>query len=386
MKILFVLTYYAPYKSGLTVYAQRQAQELAELGHDVTVLTSQYDPALPKCEILDGVKVVRLPVVFRISKGTIMPQLPFAFWHLLKQAEVVNLHLPQGEAGLLSLLAKLQKKPVVVTYHCDLTMPQGFLNQLAGFLSRLSHRLSAKFAQVVVHNTRDFAEHSEYLKRYLGKLTVIQPPIVNEPVSKKQILAFREKYAINPDDRVIGMVARLAAEKGVEYLVQAMPGVLKEVPGARVVFVGQYENVIGEKAYHQKILSMIEALGDKWKFLGVVDDAEKAAFYHLCDVLVLPSINSTESFGMVQIEAMICGTRVVTTDLPGVRQPVLRSGLGEIVPTMNSYALGKAIIRLLKTKDQVEPKQIEVVASYYSPASVAEAYQAVYRQVFNRDG
>ncbi len=381
-----VLTYYAPYKSGLTVYAERQASALVASGHNVTVLTSRHDPSLLENESLDGVKIIRLPVAFRVTKGVIMPRLPFMLWRLLKAADVVNLHLPQGESGLLTSIARLQKKPVILTYHCDLSMPSGWLNQLAGVVSHLSHLLSARLAQAIVHNTQDFAEHSAFLRRFLDKLTVIQPPIVNPVIPEEQTRAFRDKYGIEPADRVIGMVARLAAEKGVEYLVGAMPAVLNEVPEARVIFVGQYENVIGEKAYAEKILPMIENLGKKWLFLGPVDDIERTAFYQLCDVLVLPSINSTESFGMVQIEAMVCGTPVVATDLPGVRWPVLTTGLGKIVPIMDSNALAKAIIELITTEPEIKEDEIAQIEKYYTPETVAKAYQALYEQVRGKDG
>ena len=73
MRILFALTYYRPHVSGLTIYVERLARELANRGHAVTVLTSQYEPQFPREEIVDGVRVVRAPVLFRVSKGVIMP-------------------------------------------------------------------------------------------------------------------------------------------------------------------------------------------------------------------------------------------------------------------------------------------------------------------------
>ena len=68
MKILFSLTYYYPHISGLTIYAQRLAEALAARGHQVTVLTSQHDPALPREDEHQGVRIVRVPVTFRIGK------------------------------------------------------------------------------------------------------------------------------------------------------------------------------------------------------------------------------------------------------------------------------------------------------------------------------
>jgi glycosyltransferase involved in cell wall biosynthesis len=381
MKILIVLTYFAPYTSGLTVYAVRQARALAAMGHQVTVLTSQHERTLPAEENLEGVQVIRVPVALWVVKGVIMPQMPFKAWQLMRTTDVVNLHVPQMDAALLALLARLCRKPVVLTYHCDLQMPVGWINQLAGYVANLAHHLSARFAHAIVHNTRDFAEHSDFLKRYLDKLTVIHPPVTVVPVSEREVQAFREIYGIQPGERVIGMVARLAAEKGVEYLVQALPEIRQRVPGARVVFVGQYENVMGESAYRQKILALIDDLNNQWTFLGVLSEEEKSAFYHVCDVLALPSVNSTESFGMVQVEALACGTPVVATDLPGVRQPVSATGMGEIVPVGDAAALAKAIIKVLECALRVDPDTARKIEQQYAPETAAKAYAALYRQV-----
>lgn len=386
MKILIALTYYQPHKSGLTVYAVRQARALTAMGHKVTVLTSQYERSLPTRELTDDVEVIRLPVAFRLSKGVIMPHMPLKAWQLIGEADVVNLHVPQMDAALIATLSKLRKKPVVLTYHCDLQMPAGWFNQLAGRAANLANRISAYLADVIVHNTRDFAEHSPFLRRYLDKLTVIQPPIIGALVSEADILAFREKFAVKPGRRIIGMVARLATEKGVEYLAQAMPAVLESQSDAQVIFVGEYQHVFGEQAYREKLLPMIDALGDHWAFLGVVSEAEKSAFYNVCDVLVLPSINSTESFGMVQVEALTCGTPVVATDLPGVRQPVRTTGMGQIVPVMDAPALALAILKILDSLVRVDPEKVSHITEFYSPETVAVAYDRLFRQLTGDHG
>jgi glycosyltransferase involved in cell wall biosynthesis len=385
MRILIVLTYFKPYKSGLTIYAQRQAEALAALGHDVTVLTSQFDPDLPGTEIDMGVKIHRLPVAFRLSKGVIMPQMPFKAWKLIQQSDVVNCHLPQADAALVAALAKLQGKPVVSTYHCDIQMPTGVINALAGWGATIANHICARLSDAVVHNTRDFAEHSKFLSSYLDKLTVIHPPIVVDQVSSEEIDQFLKKYEIDPSRKIIGMVARLASEKGVEYLVAAMPNILQVFEDSQVVFVGNYQDVIGESAYKEKVMPMIRKLGDRWKFLGIISDIEKSAFYNICDVLVLPSINSTESFGMVQVEGMICGVSVVATDLPGVRRPVQSTGMGKIVPIKNSQALAKGIIEVLQSSAVVDEASVNSLKGNYSPESVARAYEALYENLLERD-
>jgi glycosyltransferase involved in cell wall biosynthesis len=264
-------------------------------------------------------------------------------------------------------------------------MPTGVINALAGWGATIANHICARLSDAVVHNTRDFAEHSKFLSSYLDKLTVIHPPIVVDQVSSEEIDQFLKKYEIDPSRKIIGMVARLASEKGVEYLVAAMPNILQVFEDSQVVFVGNYQDVIGESAYKEKVMPMIRKLGDRWKFLGIISDIEKSAFYNICDVLVLPSINSTESLGMVQVEGMICGVSVVATDLPGVRRPVQSTGMGKIVPIKNSQALAKGIIEVLQSSAVVDEASVNSLKGNYSPESVARAYEALYENLLERD-
>lgn len=84
---------------------------------------------------------------------------------------------------------------------------------------------------------------------------------------------------------------------------------------------------------------------------------------------------------MVQVEALICGTPVVATDLPGVRQPILTSGMGKIIPVMDTGALAKAIIKILNAGVRVDPAVVSNLAAHYAPETVAEAYDALYRSL-----
>ena len=377
MKILIALTYYRPHTSGLTIYAERLARALVRRGHAVTVLTSRYAPHLPQRETSDGVEVLRLPVWLRISKGVLMPGMLFKAWELVQQSDVVHLHLPQLDAAYLALVARLLRKPVVLTYHCDLRLPSGLIHALANQVSHLANYLAARLANLLVTNTRDYAEESPFLRRYLRKIRIIPPPVELPPVSEADLAEFRGKYTLQPGQRIIGMAARLATEKGVEYLVQALPRVLEKFPQARVLFVGQFQAVFGEQAYAQMLAPLIEALGEHWRFLGNIPPVEFAAFMRAAEVTVLPSLNSTESFGMVQVESMISGTPVVATDLPGIRQPVKTTGMGVLFPRGDAPALAEAIMAILERPENYRGDAVEI-ARRFAPDAVAEAYERLF--------
>jgi glycosyltransferase involved in cell wall biosynthesis len=377
MRILIALTYYRPHYSGLTIYTERVARALAERGHQVTVLTSRFDENLAPREDCNGVEVIRPKVWFHVSKGVIMPAMWVQAWKLSRQADVIHLHVPQLDAAPISLMGKLLGKPVVLTYHCDLRLPSGFVHFLANQVSNLANHVTALAADVIVQNSRDYAEHSAFLRPYLEKLHPIYPPVEVAPLTREDSLAFRHKYNLQEGERVIGVAARLATEKGIEYLAQALPIVLRAFPRARVLFVGPYQNVVGEEAYARRVAALIEPLQDRWSFLGVVSPLEMSAFFHASEVLVLPSINSTESFGIVQVEAMTCGTPVVATDLPGVRVPVLETGAGRIVPPCDAAALAKALIAVLERPDDYRG-QMEKIVLLSTPEAVANEYEAIF--------
>ena len=373
MRILIALTYYRPHYSGLTIYTERLAKALAQQGHHVTVLTSRFDKRLPHVEVVDGVHVIRLPIAARISKGVLMPSMPLRAWREVRKADVVHLHLPQLDAAPIALLARLVGKPVLLTYHCDLLLPPGFINRLANFASDIANHASALLANLIVTNTRDYAENSPFLSRYIDKVHPIPPPVYVPPVTPSAVEALRNKLNLRPDQPVIGMVGRLAAEKGAEYLARAMPQVLESYPDARVVHAGQYQDVMGEEAYANMLAPLIADLGSHWQFLGLIPDEELAAFFHMCDLIVTPSTNSTESFGMVQVEAMTCGTPAITSDLPGMRCPVLETGMGKIFPERDVDAFADAIKAVLADRAEYLG-DVAAITQRYAPETIAAEY------------
>lgn len=384
MRILITLTYYRPHYSGLTIYAERLARALVSHGHQVTVLTSRYDPSLPAHEIRDGVQIIRPRVWLRVSKGVIMPGILCWAWKLARQADIVHLHLPQLDAAPISILCRLLRKPIVLTYHCDLRLPEGLVHKVANLVSHLANLISLGLAQVVVTNTRDYAEASPFLRRYLDKLHAIPPPVVLPAINKQTLEAFREKARLQPGQRLIGMVARLATEKGVEYLVEAMPEILTHFPTARVLHMGQYQNVMGEEDYARKLEPLIQSLGEHWTFLGTLPDEELVALFQSCDLTVLPSLNSTESFGIVQVESMTCGTPVIASDLPGVRQPVRMTGMGLVVPPADAPSLAQAIVEILDHPDRYQG-DAQAVAQRFSSQRIAEEYEVIFKELVKED-
>lgn len=381
MRILIVLTYYRPYISGVTIYAERLASALAKRGHQVTVLTSRYDKKLALEEVHDNLRIIRVPVLFRISKGVIMPKFGMIANKLVIENDVLQLHLPQFDAAGVALRGRLLRKPTIITYHCDLKMPPGLLSWLANQVIRVMNNLAALFTHRIVTYTQDYAENSAYLHRYIGKLKVILPPVVLSGLTDNNKLT----YEFNPLKRspVIGMAARFASEKGVEILLDALPRIFEKYPDSMVQFAGAYEKIIGEEAYFNRLYPRIKEYEKKgqWIFLGVLEPEQIPSFYRNIDILVLPSLNSTEAFGLVQIEAMMNAKPCIASDLPGVRQPVLMHKGGRIIPTGNSEALANAVIDVLAHDEKLSESDIIAITRQYLPDTIAEEYEKLFNEI-----
>ncbi|MBE3067674.1 MAG: glycosyltransferase family 4 protein [Chloroflexi bacterium] len=382
MRILTVLTYYRPHTSGLTIYAERLARAFAKRGHQVTVMTTRYDKSLPRDEMMDGVRVIRVPVVLRISKGVIAPTFGLVATKLVWQHDVVQLHLPQFDAPGMALRARLFGKPVVLTYHCDLLLPPGLFNRFVNLVMQFQNNMAALLADHLVTYTQDYADNSAYLSRYRLKLTPFLPPVVLPPAESGSVEAFAGTYQTRQQRPVIGMVTRFAAEKGVEVLLDALPAVLEEYPHVQVLFAGQYQNVMGEQVYADRLMPRIKKYEEMgcWKFLGNLSQQQLAAFYPNMDVLVVPSLNSTEAFGLVQVEAMMNNVPCVASALPGVRRPVQMHAMGKVVPIGDSSALTEALLEIFAKKEKYRCDTAALV-KLYEPDTVAAEYEKLFEKL-----
>ena len=356
LRILIALQYYVPHRTGLTLHVQRIAELLAARGHTVTVLTARHDRALARDEVIRGVRVIRLWAPIRVSRGAVMPAYPWAAFALVRAHDVVSVHTPLLEAPLFALLATALGKGLVITHHGDLVLPSGALNRFIEAFTRRLFGMAARRAHRLLAYSHDYAEHSRWLRPVLHKTSIVYPPVVIPTPDPVRTTALRESWLAGRDGRarIVGYAGRFVEEKRPDVLIRALPVIQRRYPDTRVVFAGQYQ--LGYERFYERHAALIAACGADLLFLGLVTDpAELASFYAACDVLALPS--DTECFALVQPEAMRCGTPVVATDVPGAREPIRVTGMGEIVRRGDPEALGEALVRVLDRRtDYVKPR------------------------------
>ena len=184
------------------------------------------------------------------------------------------------------------------------------------------------------------------------------------------------RWQLNGGTR-IGFAARFAAEKGVEFLLQALPHIVAEIPDVRLIFTGAWKDTVGEEEYLAGLEPLLHQHRDRITFLDLLTPEEMPSFYALCDALAVTSLNSTEAFGLVQVESMLTGTPVVASDLPGVREPVRRTGMGEIVRPRDPRALAEALVRVLRDRQgYLRPRQ-DVARSFDMEQAIGD-YEALF--------
>jgi glycosyltransferase involved in cell wall biosynthesis len=360
--VVIALNYYRPYVSGLTNVARDVAEGLAARGWRVTVVASQHVPGLPLEEMLNGVRVVRTPVTIRFGKGVVSPSFVSTVRRESANARVLNIHAPMLEAGL---VAAASKAPVVMSYHCDVSLPPTLLGRIQNKVLDLSTGAAARRSACVIVTTDDYADHSR-VRAALSLRRRVIPPTCHVRTGGAPV--FRDGPGLH-----VGFLGRIVEEKGVEYLVEGFRALAD--PDARLLIAGDFSAVAGGSVI-ERVRERMQ--GDaRIKLLGFLPDEALDDFYASLDVFALPSVNPFEAFGIVQVEAMMRGIPVIASDLPGVRQPVLATGMGEIVQRRSAASVTAALARLARTRPDVGAGAARARALYAFDATL-DKYAAVF--------
>ena len=372
LRILIALQYYVPHRTGLTLHVQRLAESLVRRGHSVTVLTARYNTELPSDEIVNGVRVVRLWAPIRVSRGMIMPTYPIAAYRLIREHDVVSIHSPLLETALMALVVRILGKGLVITHHGDLILPGNWKDRFVMWAVHSMFRVAGATANSLIAYSDDYAQNSYYLEPFLNKTTAVYPPIVVERPDKKKVQQLRATW-LNGSKRglIVGYAGRFVEEKRPDVLIRSLPVLREKYPDAKIVFAGEYD--ISYENFFQRHKALVDEFKDSLIFLGLLTDEEAVAnFYCACDVLALPS--DTECFALVQVEAMLCGTPVVATNIPGAREVVTVTGMGELAPPRDPHALGKAIAKVAANRSRYVKSYRKIAGTFRLDATI-DAYE-----------
>ena len=378
--------------------ARDHALALAQAGHEVTVFTPRKRSGL--AADLD-VSVRGLRPLLTYGNAALLPQLFFA----LDDFDVVHLHYPFLGAAEWVLLWKMlapRRTRLIVTYHMDL-VGTGWLSRLfRAYTERVLPGL-LELAEKITVTSRDYARSSllSKLPVRIRKKIVVLPPSVDlsrfsEPRNtgdKNRVLhasrftlhvadSLRDRFRIGPRERIVlfvGGLDRAHYFKGVEVLLRAFLQLRSQPKTPRAVLV-----IVGDGNLRADYERLASALGirDRVIFLGRVGTEELPAAYRLADVVVLPSVDRSEAFGIVLLEAMASGRPIVASNLPGVRTLIRGGKNGLLVPPGDAAALAEGISRLLMMKRGAAGRMgraSRVLARGYAADRVAARLVRLYR-------
>jgi glycosyltransferase involved in cell wall biosynthesis len=376
MRVLMALDYYRPNVSGLSLYVERLAGGLAARGHQVTILTHRHVAGLP-LEETGPIHVSRAPVLARFGKALVSPALLARASTAIRGSDLLHLHAPLAPAAPLAMLAQARGVPIIVTYHCDLKPPAGVWNRGIEAIARASQNFALDRAARVITYTEDYARHTEALAERPERVGWILPPVPDPPRSAADPARIRERFGVRGSP-VILFLGRFAEEKGLPHLLTAFATLRARFPEAALVLAGENEAVPGE-AVGARLKPLLADPASGIVATGLVPPESVPELFRIADVLVLPSINSTESFGLVQVEGMLCGVPSVASDLPGVRQPVRMTGMGEIAAIGDPDDLAGKLVRVLEAPERYRVPR-ERIRETFSLERTLDEYERVYRQ------
>ncbi len=328
LRILEVNKFYAPHTGGIETLVQQRAEAFAKRQDtQVRVLVCQ-EKGEGCTETLNGVEITRAG-----SLGTYFScPLSFSFLRkfrkMAKEADVIEIHTPFPLGDLACLLSGFKGR-VVIAWHSDVVKQKKLLWFYKPILRRFLKR-----ADAIIVATKGHIEGSQFLPEFREKCRIIPYglDIASYMAAPAKPILTEKRYS--PHAAKVFFAGRLVYYKGVEYLIDAMA----RVKGSELFIcgTGPLEEELRKRAKRLPV-----------HFLGHLSDEDLRAAFRDCDFFVLPSVEPSEAFGIVQQEAMVYGKPVINTDLPsGVPYVSVHGRTGLTVPPRDTGALASAIQKL----------------------------------------
>ncbi|MFH1192471.1 MAG: glycosyltransferase family 4 protein [bacterium] len=388
MKIAQIVCQFRPYKGGINETAYYFSRELVKMGNDITVITPLYDNTLKNEEEMYGFKIKRIKPFLKCGNAAFIPKL----WKEIGNFDVIHLHYPFFGAAEIVWIKKVftkKKTPLVITYHMDV-VGNGLLKSISAFHTKFIMPRILKRANIITFSSLDFYNNSNAKKINLKKDNIIELPFgvdanLYKPIEKDKNIMY--KYGLENDDKIILMVGGIDKAhyfKGVDYLFKAFKILVNQYSEQwtknqlKIVIIGEgnlkkyYENLAGQLGIEDKII-----------FAGRASDEQKIKLLNISYMSVLPSIDKSEVFGIVLIEAMACAKPVIVSNLPGVRTVVEDGVNGLLCEPKNEADLAGKIKYLLDNPliaRQMGGEGLNKVKDIYNLEIITKKLESIYKK------
>ncbi|MEI6415783.1 MAG: glycosyltransferase, partial [Pseudomonadota bacterium] len=351
LSVLHIGKYFPPFRGGMEAFLADLVQAQAAQGLRVGALVHDHSRGrVAPEEVLPIVgpypaQLWRVPSYGQLLYAPVSPAFPVHLWRVLRELrpDVLHLHLPNTSAFWPLFFPRARRLPWVIHWHADViaTPGDGLLDTVYPLYAPFE-RAMLRHSQAVIVTSPPYCATSRPLESFQSRCEIvplgINPARLPEPSWHARAWAERQWCRDAGFLRVL-FVGRITPYKGLEVLAQALMG----MTGVRVLVVGDGE---GRGALALKIQSL--GVGEGISLLGSCHGDRLRGLYQTCDCLCLPSLERSEAFGVVLMEAMRYGKALVTTAIPGSGVGwVNREGVtGLTVPVGDPMALADALARL----------------------------------------
>ncbi|MDD5218253.1 MAG: glycosyltransferase family 4 protein [Candidatus Omnitrophica bacterium] len=365
MKVLHLTSHLD--SGGITVYILRLIRHLREQGVEVCVVSSggNYAPLFHE----RGAQTFEIP--FR-TKSELHPKIYFALpqiINIIKEQKIDVIHAHTRITQVMAFwIQKVLKIPVVTTCH-------GFYKR------RLGRRLLPAWGDYAVAISDGVAKHLTDDHRVpLQKVKIVNNAVdfqeLDAAYARHDTVEMKKRYGFRTNDPVIGVVARLVADKGHEYLIRAMVELRRQYPNLKLL-------IVGDGKYKKFLQQLVAKLGltDHVVFTGNLIDVTEAL--SAMDLFVFPA-TWREGFGLSIAEAMACRKAVVVTNVWALNRIIHHRINGMLVEPKCVTPLVEAIDELFRDhvlRQKIQTQARQLAEELFSIPRMAREIQQVYQEV-----
>jgi len=377
VKILQIAPYYTPTYGGQERYIYNLSKCLIKNGHEVHILTSDF-PQGQRDDLTDGIGISRHRCLARVLGNPIMPGMLLDI-NLMRQYDVLHVHNEHSFSAIVAdILKNSVDKPMLLTCHGQLKFGNSLKDSIEQMYSRtIGKNIIQKADRIIVLSESDRSYVSSFGIKS-DKFSILPnaiDPVYYEDLVKKASLLPGDSEGPNllENKRIVLFVGPVVRRKGVEYLLKAIPEIVRTI-GTDVVFV-----IVGDGEYLQSAKMLAKSLGVERYilFTGLVPETDLVMYYQHADLFVLPSLS--EGLPTSILEAMYFKLPVVATDIPGIRDHFKHSAL--LVKPADERELAKAIMLVLNDihidAGLLEARK-ENITQNYIWEKVAREYERIY--------
>ena len=381
MKITIVNSFYPPWRGGAETHVYNLAKQLKKRGHEITIICGDA-PLQAGTEIDNGIKVHRLRIVGRMYGTPVIPKLPLEL--ASQDSQIIHANFPSPlNAYFVSVASRLRSIPAVLTWHNDLPPVTSTARVLVLAHDRLVLPLYLPQFRYIVATSEIYSQTSAILSNQRNRVVVIPNGVDTERFSPRiQGDGVRARLSLRKSSVVlfVGALTRWHRYKGLDTLMRSIALLKSTLSQLKLVVVGG-----GELATEYLQLARQLGICDRVVFAGNVHDDELPAYYACSDVLVLPSKDRSEGFGLTILEANATGKPAIGTKVGGIPDAIRDGYNGLLVPPNDAKALADAICKVVTNDSLLKQmgKNGRIFAEQHDWSTIAERTENLYKRALS---